>query len=90
MARSKLLQAAITGVASAAALAVLSGCETTGGSKAGGKTMGKCHGVNGCKGTGACGGDGHGCAGKNGCKAKGWLKMKKSKCESKGGKFEAM
>lgn len=33
----------------------------------------KCYGVNGCKGTGECGGKGHGCAGKNECKGQGWV-----------------
>jgi uncharacterized membrane protein len=33
----------------------------------------KCYGVNGCKGTGDCGGKGHACAGKNECKGQGWV-----------------
>lgn len=49
---------------------------------------GECHGVNECKGTGACGGEGHSCSGKNECKGKGWLKMSKEDCEAKGGTFK--
>lgn len=50
---------------------------------------GECHGVNACKGQGACGGKGHSCAGKNDCKGKGWLKLTKAECDQKGGKFVA-
>ena len=33
----------------------------------------QCAGINGCKGTGECGGVGHDCAGKNACKGEGWV-----------------
>ena len=39
-----------------------------------------CYGVNKCKGTGACGGKGHGCAGKNACKGAGWLHIDNDTC----------
>lgn len=39
-----------------------------------------CYGVNQCKGTGACGGKGHGCAGKNACKGEGWVHMDNDEC----------
>lgn len=51
--------------------------------------MGKCVGVNSCKGQGACGGDGHECAGKNACKGQGWTKASQADCKKKNGKFEA-
>jgi hypothetical protein len=50
---------------------------------------GECHGMNSCKGTGACGGKGHSCAGLNECKGQGWLKMTKKACEEKKGTFKA-
>ena len=42
---------------------------------------GECHGINGCKGQGDCGGKGHECAGKNKCKGHGWKKMTKEECK---------
>ena len=39
-----------------------------------------CYGANTCKGTGACGGKGHGCAGKNECAGHGWIKASKDEC----------
>ncbi len=50
--------------------------------------LGECHGVNACKGKGACGGADHECAGKNSCKGKGFVKLSKKDCTKKGGKFE--
>ena len=49
----------------------------------------ECHGVNTCKGTGACGGKGHTCAGQNACKGQGWIKMDKDACLKQGGKLTA-
>jgi len=47
-----------------------------------------CYGVNKCKGTGECGGKGHGCAGKNECAGHGWIKLDKDKClKIKGGRL---
>jgi hypothetical protein len=46
-----------------------------------------CEGVNSCKGTGACGGAGHGCAGQNACKGQGWVSMSEKDCKAKGGKI---
>jgi len=45
----------------------------------------ECHGVNSCKGTGKCGGKGHGCAGKNDCKGKGWVSKTDKECKDAGG-----
>ncbi|MCB1315963.1 MAG: hypothetical protein KDK27_08420 [Leptospiraceae bacterium] len=47
--------------------------------------MVECHGVNACKGQGACGGAGHECAGMNACKGQGFLKLSAAECEEKGG-----
>ena len=60
--------------------------------KAGDKkaAMGECSGINTCKGTGDCGGDGHECKGKNSCKGKGWVKKDKKACESKKGTWKAI
>ena len=49
----------------------------------------ECHGVNTCKGTGACGGKGHSCAGQNACKGQGWVKLDKEQCLKQGGKLTA-
>jgi hypothetical protein len=48
---------------------------------------GQCHGVNSCKGTGACNTATNSCAGKNSCKGQGWVKSTKADCDAKGGKF---
>ena len=39
-----------------------------------------CYGINKCKGTGDCGGKGHGCAGKNECGGKGYINLSKEDC----------
>ena len=39
-----------------------------------------CYGINKCKGTGDCGGKGHGCAGKNECSGKGSINLPKDDC----------
>lgn len=49
-----------------------------------------CHGVNACKGQGACGSAEHSCAGKNACKGKGFITTTAKECKEKGGKIEAM
>lgn len=79
----------LTGIVVATAVAGLfaSGCKTTQ-SAAGGSGGGivKCHGVNTCKGSGACKSATHACSGHNACKGKGWIKTSRSDCETKGGK----
>lgn len=73
----------------AAALAgILVGASSCANKSVSPETVGECHGINSCKGTGACGGDGHVCAGQNACKGKGWLKLTKGKCDAKGGTFK--
>ena len=50
----------------------------------------KCYGVNKCKGTGECGGKGHGCHGKNECAGQGWITKPKDECLAmKGGRLTA-
>ncbi len=49
---------------------------------------GECHGINECKGKGACAGPGYECAGQNECKGHGWLSLTKAECDAKGGKFK--
>ena len=39
-----------------------------------------CYGINGCKGTGDCGGKGYSCAGKNACKGQGFIKLPADTC----------
>lgn len=53
------------------------------------EATGECSGVNSCKGTGACGGKGHGCHGKNACKGQGWIKATATECAAKKGTFKA-
>ena len=90
--KSTLFAKTVNGMlALTASAAMVSGCVTSGSgsSNASSATMGECHGINSCKGQGACGGKGHSCAGKNSCKGKGWLKMSKADCEEKSGTFKA-
>lgn len=86
----------LTGAA-LAALAFAAGCAhhhhgKDAGAKPAGATAavkGECHGVNECKGKGACGsGDNHACAGQNTCKGLGWLSLTKAECDAKGGTFK--
>jgi len=72
-----------------AGMMMSSGCSTTAKTSPEMAASGECHGINSCKGAGACGGKGHSCAGKNSCKGKGWLKLTKAECLEKGGEFKA-
>ena len=72
-----------------AALVAAAGCGGKTGTKGGEMAEGECHGVNACKGQGACGGAGHECAGQNSCKGKGWVKKTAAECKSMGGTFKA-
>ena len=85
--KKTMLTAAISGVLLAASYAVPV-------NSAGSAEVGECHGVNGCKGTGDCGGvksngQKHSCAGQNECKGKGWLGLTKAECDGKNGTFKA-
>ena len=50
----------------------------------------QCHGINACKGKGACNGPDHACAGKNSCKGKGWIETTEKECKAKGGRVEKL
>jgi uncharacterized membrane protein len=80
-----LMTAALGGLMLAATVTAASADEAK---PAGGDKTGECHGINSCKGTGACHGAGNTCAGTNACKGKGWIKSTKADCEAKGGKFK--
>lgn len=81
--RKKVLAAAISGLMSGTVL--VSGCASWSNSDS---VKGECHGVNSCKGTGDCGGKGHGCGGKNACKGMGWKDMTHKECKKLDGKFQ--
>ena len=81
-----LMTAALGGLMLAATISASSADEKGAAAAGTGKT-GECHGVNSCKGTGACHGAGNSCAGKNACKGQGWIKATKAECDAKGGKF---
>jgi len=51
---------------------------------------GRCFGVNGCAGKGACKSTKNDCKGKNACKGQGWLSMLQSECSDKQGQWEAI
>jgi len=76
-----LVGAAIAGILSASGAGVLDAKPK--------QAKGECHGINGCKGQGDCGGKGYSCAGQNSCKGKGWLSMTEKECKDKKGEFKA-
>ncbi|MFN2428129.1 MAG: hypothetical protein ABR587_16975 [Candidatus Binatia bacterium] len=82
-----LMTAALGGLMLAATISVAQ-AEEKKEAAAGDSAMGECHGINACKGTGACHGEATKCAGTNACKGKGWIKTTKADCESKGGTFK--
>jgi hypothetical protein len=49
---------------------------------------GRCFGVNGCAGKGACKSAKNDCKGKNSCKGEGWVQMLQDECTKAGGQFE--
>jgi hypothetical protein len=56
---------------------------------AAGGTEGKCFGVNGCKGKGACKTAQNDCKGHNACKGKGWVAMTDTDCAEASGIFKS-
>jgi hypothetical protein len=50
---------------------------------------GRCFGVNGCAGKGACKTAKNDCKGKNACKGQGWVEMLQEECKNHGGQFQA-
>jgi len=83
------MTAALAGLMAVATAAKAADDTTTAPAPSGDMMKGECHGVNACKGQGACGGEGHSCAGKNACKGQGWLEMTKADCDAKGGTFKS-
>jgi len=71
-----LLVASLAGALAMPAL----GMAAEGATKADGKEIVHCYGVNKCKGVGDCGGKGHSCAGQNACKQQGYIDMEKDLC----------
>ena len=49
---------------------------------------GRCFGVNGCAGKGACKSAKNDCKGKNACKGQGWVQMLQDECAKASGHFE--
>jgi hypothetical protein len=74
-------------IAMTAAAMIVSGTLATSAVAAGG-TEGKCFGVNGCKGQGACKTAQNDCKGMNACKGHGFLVMTDTECSEKGGEFK--
>ena len=70
----RLLVAAVMGLATAG---VVGGGN---GAQAEENTSVACYGINKCKGTGDCGGKGHGCAGLNECAGQAFIKLEKDTC----------
>lgn len=54
-----------------------------------GSTVGKCMGVNSCRGHSDCKTAKSSCRGRNSCAGKGFLEMSKAECDTAGGEFEA-
>ena len=70
-----LIAASVAGLMAAGAAAVTQPAQAA---DAGKKVP--CYGINKCKGTGDCGGKGHGCAGKNSCEGQGYVNLAKEDC----------
>jgi len=75
-----------TTIAMTAAALIVSGTLATAAFAEG--TEGKCFGVNGCKGQGACKTAQNDCKGHNACKGKGFVVMTDTECAEKSGEFE--
>ena len=54
-----------------------------------GSQVGKCNGVNSCKGHSACKTAASSCKGMNACKGQGFLEMTRMQCDEAGGSFES-
>ena len=51
--------------------------------------VGKCEGVNSCKGTSECATANSSCKGQNSCAGHGWISLTEKECTDKGGTFTA-
>jgi uncharacterized membrane protein len=87
MSRTKKTQSALF---AAAAAALLMTAPVTASAKSAGDEIGKCWGVNSCKGSSNCKTVSSACAGKNACKAQGFLKIKMKQCDELSGDFESL
>ena len=74
-------------IAMTAAVLLVSGAALIGASLAD-TVKGRCFGVNGCKGQGACKSAKNECKGNNACKGQGWLSMTDEDCNGQNGQFE--
>lgn len=72
-------------LAMAAATLLITGCANQAPSASSSMAKVHCHGVNECKGHGACATSTNACAGKNACKGQGFVEMTESECKAKGG-----
>ena len=77
-----VVTAAVVGLLSAIGAGMASAEHEQDAMKADAAKAGKvpCYGINKCKGTGACGGQGRSCAGTNACKGQGYLELDKDTC----------
>jgi hypothetical protein len=76
-------------IAMTAAVLVVTGATLIGAATA--ETVkGRCFGVNGCHGQGACKSAKNDCKGQNACKGQGWLMMLQDECADKQGQWEAI
>lgn len=82
----KLTQKSGANIAMTAAALLVSGALI--GSAAAGEFKGRCFGVNGCAGKGACKSAKNDCKGKNACKGQGWIEMLQDECKNSGGQYE--
>jgi len=78
----------LTGIALAAAAATLFAAAPLAADKAGADAVGKCFGINACKGKSSCKSAGHTCKSQNACKGQGFVMVSKDACEQIGGRFE--
>ena len=75
-------------IAMTAAALVVSGVALIGTAYAAEGIPGRCFGVNGCAGKGACKSTKNDCKGKNACKGQGWLSMLQDECKNASGQFD--
>jgi uncharacterized membrane protein len=83
----KLTQKSGAKIAMTAAALIISGATLIAAASAD-TVKGRCFGVNGCKGQGACKSAKNDCKGHNGCKGQGWLSMTDEECTGQNGQFE--
>ncbi|MGZ8415387.1 MAG: BufA2 family periplasmic bufferin-type metallophore [Methyloceanibacter sp.] len=84
----KLNQKSGAKIAMTAAALVVSSVAPIGSAYAVEGIPGRCFGVNGCAGKGACKTTKNDCKGKNACKGQGWVEMLQEECKGHGGQFE--